>query len=203
MMAALTIFWGLLKGIPWQAWAIGAAVLAAGIWIHHYGATRYDQGRTDEIERAAKAQQRADAIATAALVIEAAHAKSNRDRADAMLDMQAKDNATALAALKGSMPSYVTPQAAARVPDLPLGFLRYGAAAAAWANSSGPDPRGAAVEPSDESSGVSITAYWPTVAEQAGAFRACTEWGAGWRDYAQRVKAQCEREITILRGASP
>jgi hypothetical protein len=218
VIAALTLtylgLWplviGFLRGIPLPVY--GALAVAALLWlgwvaVGAYGDQRFaagvTQGIAQEHERAARAQERADAIANAVLADQQVKFAALRKQAQEKLEQQEKDARAELERLKGSLPAYVSPLRLSSFPALPRGFLRYGAAAAAFANGEGADPRGAAVQPDDEPSTVSLAAWGDYLADQASAFRSCTAWGSGWRDYAGRLKAQCESTISTLQGNQP
>lgn len=192
-----------LAGVPWWVWAIVAAVLYGGYEFHDYGDRRYAEGRSDEKAIAVKAQQRADALATAELADLQRQVDTNRDHAQAMLEAEVHDAATKLAALKGAFPSYVTPTQLARCDDVPRGLLRYGADLAAFAN--GGDPAGplASAAADDSPSGVSVPALADALAGQADAYRACRVRVTAWERHATDLNRWCSAVIDILQAKPP
>ena len=187
----------------WWIWAILAVVAYAGFEINKFGDRRYAAGRADEHAEALRAQARADALANAELARE--HAKADADRVAAELDLkrQAEEHARELIALKGRLPSYVSPLRLSSFPAFPLGFVRYAADAASFANGDGSALERSPAVTDDEPSGVSLSAWGEYVADQAAAYRSCTTWGVAWRDYAARLKSECQSIITTLKGSSP
>lgn len=105
-----------------------------------------------------------------------------------------------LEALKGKVPAYV-PANARSCRDLPVGYLLFRHNAADEAN--GRDPT--APEPSAElaaaASGVPLPALAVTDADQANAFRACTDRVKGWEQYAADVETWAASVNAILKEA--
>jgi hypothetical protein len=196
----ITALWGMLKAIPWWVYVGVAAITFAALKVEQYGEGRYAAGQADEAKRAIAAQAAADAAASSHILEAQLEAQRAKAEAEAAAEKKQKINAGKIAVLKGQINAYLSAERLASYPNIPNGIVRYATDAATFANGGNAPIGGARTIFDDQPSNISLTRWKDYIVEQAGAFRACREWGIGWRDYAGRLRGQCEAVISTLKG---
>lgn len=200
----------ILAKVPWKVWAVLGIVLAIWYIDHKRNAASDARGyaratvewQAKETERL-RLQKIADDKAQAEL--NALQARMVAQQLDHENELQEAETLrlAGLAALKGRFAAYVSPLQLSRCPDVPRGFLRYWADTASFANGGNPPAAPASQATLDPPSGVPLPAVSDTLAEQAGAYRACADRQAGWLKYQKDVEDWAGEVQGILKGEKP
>lgn len=185
-----------LASIPLKVYLIAgaiAALLAADFWhVHVAVEAEASRGKAQLVAQAAAFQKQikdARDAAQARLDALELYNKALAEQRDAAVKLAEQRRVQAIANLKKGFQNYVTPLQLSRCPDVPRGFLLFGADAATYANggSDNPPAAPASAVALDPPSGVSLAALADTVADQAGAYRACRTRVDQWEQWGKDV----------------